>query len=132
MPSRSTRVSTNTALRVAVHEPGAGRPCVHLLESPPPECVSFNAAAVARLNWQPVISGDLIASRVGDVLTLAFDYLGAIPPYGYRQHYPIGGRLDPTRQWRYQLYQEPGGIVRGERIDDDGEPSEPVPSSAVP
>lgn len=95
-----TAVLAPGRLRSLVHNPDRLRSCVHLLEVPP-ERLLLGWAGVAALNFQPrVCRGALpcIASRQGDILTLAFDAFGPGPDDN-RSH-----RATPlTLRWRYQL-----------------------------
>lgn len=65
-------------LLTEVHEPSAGRKCVHLLGKPP-KVLTVSRAAVSRLNCQSrviVHNPACIAARIGDVLILGFDVKG--------------------------------------------------------
>lgn len=82
-----------------VHEPGS-RPCVHLLADAPPPMLMLDRTAVGRLNFQPRVCPApmaCIASRIGDILTIAFDTAG--PIYGGASHAP----KRTTLRWHYHL-----------------------------
>ena len=82
-----------------VHEPGS-RPCVHLLADAPPPVLMLDRAAVAGLNFQPRVCPapmPCIASRIGDILTIAFDKRG--PIHGGASHAP----KRTTMRWHYHL-----------------------------
>lgn len=86
-------------MQSAVHEPGS-RPCVHLLAAAPPPVLMLDRDAVASLNFQPRVCPApmaCIASRVGDVLTIAFDKAGPIEDGA--SHAP----KRTTLRWHYRL-----------------------------
>lgn len=88
-------------LESKIHRPDH-RPCVHLLTKRPPTVLVLDHAAVGRLNFQPRTSlapQPCIASRRGDVLTIAFDQAGSTR-IDDRRH---TGRT--PRRWTYQLHR---------------------------
>lgn len=96
------------------HRAGPSRPCIHVI-GPIPPLIRVDAAAAARLTWQPVIAGNIIASRVGDTLTLAADALG--PHRDNKPHYPESGAFNPRLRWHYRLHGD-GPVLTGELIAD--------------
>lgn len=93
------RRSAVGVLRSGIHHPG-GLPCVHLLDRPPLRLL-FRRDALARLNFQPRVCtppGPCIASRCGDILTLAFDSEGGVIDGGHHHQ-------QPWLRYTYQLHQ---------------------------
>lgn len=80
--------------------PGTGRDCIHILNQPPDRLV-LDSDIVAALNFQLRLCpppSPCIASRVGDIVTIAFDAEG--PATGGSPHY-----LRPPRfRFRHRLH----------------------------
>lgn len=86
---------------------GSGRVCVHRLEPLPPTQL-LCADWVSGLSWQPQVivkNAPVIASRVGDVVTLAFDVIGPTADC-IRELPPIAENRCSYRLYRMQWWDE--------------------------
>jgi hypothetical protein len=85
------------------HHRGNQRPCIHTME-PPAQGQFIGIEWACQLNWQPTVytlstSTPVIASRTGDIVTLAFDQTGPIEG--------CSGALRPLQdvnRWHYRLF----------------------------
>jgi hypothetical protein len=85
-----------------MHQHNRSRPCVHSLRIPG-QCELFGADWVRDLSWQPTLyrlgAEPVIASRVEDVVTIAFDVVG---PLDHCHRKP--GRLLDANRWAYRMF----------------------------
>ena len=82
---------------VCHHPPGHSRMCVHRL-TPPQPVILMGTDWVTQLHWQMRLADFALASRVADVVTVAFDVIG--PTTGC--HHKT--RQKPENRWQYRLY----------------------------
>jgi hypothetical protein len=90
----------HTAVRSTLHRVGNRRACVHV-PSPLPHTMFFSTSWLAQFDWRSVIverDYPCIASRTGDILTMAFDAVG--PVTGCRNKC----RDVPEHRWAYRLH----------------------------
>jgi hypothetical protein len=85
-----------------LHRRNGSRPCVHAIKVPAPTEL-FSISWVRQLGWQPALytigSCPVIACRVEDLVTLAFDVVGPVL-YCHRRPGPL---VDANR-WTYRMH----------------------------
>jgi len=103
-------------VEVKGHRPnGSARLCCHAIE-PPIRCHLFGWDWVAQMSWYPTLfqlgaGTPVIAARRGDIVTLAFDVVGAVDGCG---HVPM--KLEERNKFYYKLFplcfwdDEPRGL----------------------
>jgi hypothetical protein len=82
----------------ATHRIGNSRACIHRFV-PMPSTVLIATTWVENLNWQLHIVNNVMASRTGDVLTLAIDVIGPVADCTTKPQ-----DRAPHNRWCYRLY----------------------------